>query len=113
MEQELASKIFLLKDYCNKNDMEENIKEYIKKLKTDFPSAIVTREFYKGNNVLVRATKISYNLNKKEYYFEKEEELEKEEVRIKERGINGLGENVYRERDTAHNGGNGRERGGR
>ena len=40
------------------------------------------------------------------------EELEKEEVRIKERGINGLGENLYREKDTEHNGGNERERGG-
>ena len=50
---------------------------------------------------------------------EKQEELEKEEVRIKERGINGLGEKVYREksngrsRDFSHDGGNERERGGR
>ena len=46
-------------------------------------------------------------------------ELEKEEVRIKERGINGLGENVYREKSNGrsrgfgHDGGNERERGGR
>ena len=111
MEKQLASKIFILDDYNSKENMEEHIKEYINKLKIDFPLAIVTREFYKENGVLVRATQINSNFNKKEHHLEKE--LEKEEVRIKERGINGLGENVYREKDTGHNGGNERERGGR
>lgn len=113
MEKQLAEKIFILDDYTSKETMEKHIKEYINQLKADFPSAIVTREFYKGNGVLVRATQINYNINKKDYYIEKESELEKEEVRIKERGINGLGENVYREKDAGHNGGNERERGGR
>lgn len=113
MEKQLASKIFILDDYNSKENMEEHIKEYINKLKIDFPSAIVTREFYKGNGVLVRATQINYDLNKKDHYIEREDELEKEEVRIKERGINGLGENVYREKDTGYNGENERERGGR
>lgn len=113
MERQLASKIFILDDYNSKKDMEKHIKEYINKLKVDFPSAIVTREFYKKNGVLVRATQINYDLNKKGHYIEREDKLEKEEVRIKERGINGLGENVYREKDTEHNGGNERERGGR
>lgn len=113
MEKQLASKIFILGDYTSKENMEEHIKEYINQLKANFPSSIVTREFYKGNSVLVRATQINSNLNKKEHYLEKKDELEKEEVRIKERGINGLGENVYREKDTGHNGGNERERGGR
>ena len=113
MEKQLASKLFILDDYNSKENMEEHIKEYINKLKIDFPSAIVTREFYKGNGVLVRATQINYDLNKKDHYIKREDELEKEEVRIKERGINGLGENVYREKDAGHNGGNERERGGR
>ena len=107
MEKQLASKIFILGDYTSKENMEEHIKEYINQLKANFPSSIVTREFYKGNSVLVRTTQINSNFNKKEHH------LEKEEVRIKERGINGLGENVYREKDTGHNGGNERERGGR
>ena len=111
MEKQLASKIFILGDYTSKENMEEHIKEYINQLKANFPSSIVTREFYKGNSVLVRATQINSNFNKKEHHLEKE--LEKEEVRIKERGINGLGENIYREKDTGHNGGNERERGGR
>lgn len=113
MEKQLASKIFILSDYTSKENMEEHIKEYINQLKANFPSSIVTREFYKGNNVLVRATQINFNLNKKEQHIEKEDELEKEGVRIKERGINGLGENVYREKNTGHNGGNERERGER
>lgn len=113
MEKQLASKIFILSDYTSKENMEEHIKKYINQLKVKFPSSIVTREFFKGNSVFVRATQVNSNLNKKEYYLEKKDELEKEEVRIKERGINGLGENVYREKDTGHNGRNERERGGR
>ena len=54
MEKELDSKIFMINDYSDKNNMEEHIKEYIKKLKIDYPTAIITREFYKGENILVR-----------------------------------------------------------
>lgn len=60
MEKELASKIFMLEDYNSKENMEEHIKEYIKVLKCNFPKSIITREFYKGQNILVRATEI-YN----------------------------------------------------
>ena len=115
MEKELASKIFLLQAYTSKENMEEHIKEYIKSLKNEYPSAIVTREFYKGKNILVKATQISQiQKNKKEP--EKENEIEKEEVRIKEKGINGIGENAYREinqRKAREHGGNERERGAR
>ena len=120
LETELASKIFMLEDYGSRENMEEHIKEYIKKLKDDFPFSVVTREFYKGDGVLVRATQINFNINIKRHDLEKEE-LEKEEARIKERVINGLGENVYREKnnsksrekESGHKGGNERERGGR
>lgn len=120
MERELEKKIFVLTNYIDKLDMEEHIKLYIKKLKKDYPTAIVTREFYKGNNVLVRATQINskYIENKKQ---DKENELEQEEVRIKEKGINGIGENVdrtigkgkSREIEFGHSNGNERERGDR
>ncbi len=60
MEKELASKIFILEDYNSKEDMEEDIKKYIKQLKEDYPKSVVTREFYRGRNILVRATEI-YN----------------------------------------------------
>lgn len=60
MERELENKIFMLNEFINKDDMEENIKKYIDILKNKYPNAIVTREFYKGQNILVRATEISY-----------------------------------------------------
>lgn len=56
MEKELASKIFMINDYACKNNMEEQIKEYIRKLKLEYPTACITREFYKGENILIRAT---------------------------------------------------------
>lgn len=55
--------------------MEENIKKYIEILKNIYPNAIVTREFYKGKNILVRATEISNKVinNKK---IKKEREID-------------------------------------
>lgn len=102
MERELETKIFILKEYNTKENMEEHIKEYIYMLKSKFPEAIITKEFYKGKNVLVKATQININIQNKN-----KGEFEREEVRIKERGINGLGENIYRDR------GEERERGSR
>lgn len=60
MEKEIASKIFMIEDYKNKESMELHIKEYIIKLKEEYPDSVITREFYKGQNILVRATEI-YN----------------------------------------------------
>lgn len=59
MERELENKIFMLNEFINKDDMEENIKKYLVILKNKYPNAIITREFYKGQNILVRATEIS------------------------------------------------------
>ncbi len=63
MEKELAFKIFIVKDYASKNNMDEHIKQYIRKLKIEYPTAIVTKEFYKGENILVRATLIENRRN--------------------------------------------------
>lgn len=95
MELELANKVFFLREYTDKSDMEKHIKEYIKKLKNDYPMAIVTREFYKENGILIRATKIENKTFEKKKEQE-QNELEKEEIKIIERGINGLGENIDR-----------------
>ena len=76
MEKELASKIFMLKDYNSKENMEEHIKEYIRKLKEDYPESIVTKEFYKGENVLVRATEIYNSINVKQNQKNKEKEID-------------------------------------
>ena len=37
--------------------------KYIRKLKIEYPTAIVTKEFYKGENILVRATLIENRCN--------------------------------------------------
>ena len=47
--------------YSEKRDIE--IIEYISDLKSKYPLAIVTREFHKGKNVLVRATEIKSKNN--------------------------------------------------
>lgn len=83
MEKELASKIFMVNDYASKNNMEEQIKEYIRKLKNEYPTAIVTKEFYKGENILVRATEVYNKPQSKKK--EKEKELE-DDWYIRQRG---------------------------
>lgn len=65
----------MLEDYNSKENMEERIKEYIRKLKIEYPTAIVTREFYKGENILVRATLI----------YDKSNNIRKENEKAKER----------------------------
>lgn len=72
MERELENKIFFLNEYTNKNEMEENIKKYIELLKNKYPNAIITKEFYKGQNVLVRATEMSNKTIKNKQIKEKE-----------------------------------------
>ena len=44
MEKELDSKIFMTINYMNKNDMKAHIEEYIRKLKNEYPTAIITKE---------------------------------------------------------------------
>jgi hypothetical protein len=72
MERELESKIYFAEDYCSKENMEEHIKEYIRSLKVKYPNAVVTREFYNGQNVLVRATEVYNEIHKKQEQKEKE-----------------------------------------
>lgn len=63
MQKELASKIFFIIDYNSKKNMEEHVKKYIIKLKEIYPNAVITREFYKGQNILVRATEVNNKTN--------------------------------------------------
>ena len=76
MERELEHKIFWENDYINKNDMEKEIIEYISDLKSKYPLVIVTREFHKGKNVLVRATEIKSKNNLKKQDKDKEVEID-------------------------------------
>lgn len=84
MEKELECKIFFENNYLNKNDMEREIKEYISDLKSKYPLAIVTREFHKGKNVLVRATEIKSRNNLKEQ--DRNKEIEIDDWYIRQRG---------------------------
>lgn len=95
MQLELENKLFLLEDYYNKSIMEEDIKQYINKLKNNYPNAIVTKEFYKGRGILVRATQIQNSSKNKNANLEKEE-LQNETVRIREKGIRELRDNIER-----------------
>lgn len=85
MEKELISKIFTLKNYSNKNTMEEHIKKYIKKLKMEYPTAIITKEFYKGENILVRATLVENKTNNIKKANEKNKGRE-DDLYIRQRG---------------------------
>lgn len=84
MEKELASKIFMINDYACKNNMEEQIKEYIRKLKSEYPKACITREFYKGENILIRATEVYNKPILKQN--SKEQEKEIDDWYIRQRG---------------------------
>ena len=83
MERELTSKIFILEEYTSKENMEEHIKEYIYMLKEKYPNTTITREFYKGSNVLVRATMME---NKTIDVKQNNEEREKDDWYIRQRG---------------------------
>lgn len=112
MEYELESKEFYINEFQDKKDMNHGIKKYIAELKYKYPQAIVTKEFVRDNRILVKATLIKNIPIQKRRRDDKQEELEKEEVRIKERGINGVGENANRRKNGKErtHGGTERER---
>ena len=81
LERELENKIFIFDEYKNKDEMEENIKKYIVILKNKYANAVITREFYKGQNILVRATKIENKEN-----ISRQNNKEKDDWYIRQRG---------------------------
>ena len=83
LERELENKIFIFDEYKNKDEMEENIKKYIVILKNKYANAVITREFYKGQNILVRATKIE---NKETIRKQNNKEREIDDWYIRQRG---------------------------
>ena len=83
MERELEKKIFILSEYLSNEDMEKNAKKYIERLKNKYPNAVITKEFYKGQNILVRATLIE---NKTINLKEKDTEREIDDWYIRQRG---------------------------
>ena len=83
MEKELASKIFMLEDYNSKENMEKDVKEYMEMLKNSYPKAIITKEFYKGQNILIRATIVENQIMNKQ---QKNKEREIDDWYIRQRG---------------------------
>ena len=83
MERELEKKVFLLNEFVSNEDMEKNAKKYIEMLKNKYPNAVITREFYKGQNILVKATLIE---NKTINLKEKDTEREIDDWYIRQRG---------------------------
>ena len=83
MEYELEKKIFIVENYPSKEVMKENIKQYIKFLKNKYPYGIITKEFYKNNSILVRATQVmDINRNQKNTV-QRQQNLEQKNVIIK------------------------------
>ena len=83
MERELEKKVFLLNKYVSNEEMEKSVKKYIEMLKNKYPNAVITREFYKGQNILIRATLIE---NKTINLKEKDTEREIDDWYIRQRG---------------------------
>ena len=83
MERELEKKVFLLNKYVSNEEMEKSVKKYTEMLKNKYPNAVSTREFYKGQNILVRATLIE---NKTINLKEKDTEREIDDWYIRQRG---------------------------
>ena len=59
MGREFERKIFYIEEFKDKEQMEEEIKKYVKIMEERYPYATVTREFYDGRNVLVRVAEMS------------------------------------------------------
>lgn len=83
MERELEKKVFLLNKYVSNEEMEKSVKKYTEMLKNKYPNAVITKEFYKGQNILVRATLIE---NKTINLKEKDTEREIDDWYIRQRG---------------------------
>ena len=89
MEQELERKIFMLSDFRDRYEMEKIADLYVRKLKSKYAYSrvVVTKEFYKNSNILVRATRIgsrgrfdnNFKITKKELDKEEREEREQRE----------------------------------
>jgi len=83
MERELEKKIFILDEFVSNEEMEKSVKKYTEMLKNKYTNAVITKEFYKGQNILIRATLIE---NKTINLKEKDTELEIDDWYIRQRG---------------------------
>ena len=59
MERELYSKIIYFEDYSSKDIFDFEVEKEYKRIKQEYADCVVTKEFYKGNNILIRACKLT------------------------------------------------------
>lgn len=95
MEHELERKIFHFMDYRDNTKFKEIVKKYMDELKEKYPGAIVLKEFYMENDILVRCIKV--------------EERKNEQNSIEFQREQG-GKELYKEERNTIGGGQGRER---
>lgn len=98
MQRDIESKRFKVSDYKNQIEMNLAVKEYMDRLRRDYPFYLVTKEFCSNRDVLVRMTKsdtrkindirnkLKQQEKEREYYIEpRERDREKERQRMRER----------------------------
>ena len=66
------SKIIYFEDYSNKEIFDIEVEKEYKRIKQEYTDCIVTKEFYKGNNILIRVCKIESMQTKEEKQEEKQ-----------------------------------------
>lgn len=104
MQRDIESKRFKVSDYENQIEMNNAVKEYMDKLRKDYPFYLVTKEFCANRDILVRMTKpdtrkvnqirtkLKEQEKEREYYIEpRERDREKERQRMLSRGGRGRG----------------------
>ena len=86
MEEELERKIFLVENFESRAEMEKMVDFYVKKLRSKYAysKVVVTKEFYKNTNVLVRATRIGSRGRFNNNFKITKEELDREERKERE-----------------------------
>ena len=57
MERELYSKIMYFEDYGDKDVFDIEVEKEYKRIKQEYLDCVVTKEFYRGNNILLRVCK--------------------------------------------------------
>ncbi len=91
MEEELEEKIFYKKDYEDVRQLQTAAEEYAKEKRAEYPDCMVSKEYYKNDNILVRVTTIRQR-------YKTERIMEKEKIRQLERSSRGRGRGRERSR---------------
>ncbi len=80
MEEEVERKVFYKKDYNEVKELEEAAENFAKTMRAQYPDCMVSKEYEKNENILVRVTTIRQRY-KTERIMEKERQREMERDR--------------------------------